>query len=177
MNDETLSPIDTVDLASAQVVAVNGALAAKPKRKRRKAAKPAARRTKKPDPILEASKASATPTIASLTEGAQPFEADPVADVSHAAGPSFDREARYIAAVFDPSTAARPDLAPPAPSKWWQRFVAPFVAVERGVVSEGDDALVIAPAPVFADLSKGDVQILAALIAAAVLAGVMLAVW
>lgn len=185
MNDEPLSQaIDPIDLTAAQVVAVNGAL--KPKRKRKASPKPQqeakprkARKTV--DPLLaeqQASKASATPHIASLTEGVQPFEARPAVVSPDAAGPSHhDREARYIASVFDPNTAPRPDLAPPAPSKWWQRFVAPFVAVERGVVSEGDDALVIAPAPVFADLSRGDVQAIGVIVAGVLALGVMLAVW
>lgn len=183
MNDEPLSQaIDPIDLTAAQVVAVNGAL--KPKRKRKASPKPQQearpRKARKVDPLLaeQASKASATPHIASLTEGAQPFEARPAVVSPDAAGPSHhDREARYIASVFDPNTAPRPDLAPPAPSKWWQRFVAPFVAVERGVVSEGDDALVIAPAPVFADLSRGDVQAIGVIVAGVLALGVMLAVW
>lgn len=85
-----------------------------------------------------------------------------------------------MATMFTSSTTPRPDLAPPAPSKWWQRFVAPFAAlwpVERGVVSDDGSTLTIEPAPVVLDLSKGDVRWLAGIVSAALIAVVMLAIW
>ncbi len=40
-----------------------------------------------------------------------------------------------------------------------------------------DDALVIAPAPVFADLSRGDVQAIGVIVGGVLALGVMLAGW
>lgn len=159
MNEETLSQIDPVDLTAAQVVAVNGAL--KPKRKRKASPKPQQeakpRKARKAvDPLLaeqQASKASATPHIASLTEGAQPFEARPAVVSLDAAGPSsFDPATRFVASVFKP--------------------------VERAEVT-ADDAgtLTIAPAPVWADLSRGDLRVVAVVIVGVLILGAVLAIW
>lgn len=155
MNEEPLSQIDPVDLTAAQVVAVNGAL--KPKRKRKASPKPQQGRTprKAVDPLLaahQASQASATHVDAPLTVGVQPREETPALGVIDAGVPISDPATRFVASVFQP--------------------------VERADVTTDDaGVLTIAPAPVWADLTKGDIRIVAAVVAGVLILGAVLAIW
>lgn len=136
MNDDTefepielnaLSPGNGLDIAPPP---------AKPKRKRRKAARP---RAKKLDPILAASKASAPTSPAHVASGAQPREEGPAVSPD-SAGPlplTGDHEAAYQAAVFQ--CEPQPDYEPPLP---------------------------IVPVYAFADLTRGQVRFIGGLAAA-----------
>ena len=172
-----IDAIVDADHVSAPTILPAPAKSPKPKRKR---AKKAAPRTKKPDPILEASKADAPTSPSHVATGAQPVEGGSAASPEAAEPVPFDREARFVASVFQADPRPRPDLALPTPSRWWQRFVAPFqgLFVERGVAREGSDgALVIDHVRVVADMGRKEVRAWVAILAASAVIGGALGWW
>lgn len=121
-----------VQLASSTELApVPDVLLPNPKRKRRTkaqmaAARAKAARTKKPDPILEASKACAV--IVSDEKDAPPLDDGAAVDINAAAPleltEPLDRQTRYIGTMFRADAKPVPN-APPPQSTWTKRFVLP----------------------------------------------------
>ena len=119
-------PNDTIDLTPAQEmprdVPVMGTepVKASRKRSRRKPTRKArAEKTKQPDPILEASKASAPPTP--NLQSAQPVEEAPTSTLLTDVGAAFvEARERSERRMF---ADARSTTAPPIKSTWAQRFV------------------------------------------------------
>lgn len=117
-------PNEVIDVADMpRDVPVLGAepIVAKPKRKRRKKVAPKVRTPKvKPvDPILEASKASAT--LSPDAADAQPIEEAPASSIVQGVGAIFEeaREDRFKKMFREPVSIT----APPIKSTWAERFV------------------------------------------------------
>lgn len=149
------------------------AVTAKPKRKRKKAAKP---RAPKLDPILAASKASAPATPdAQVAPGAQPLEESPAVSPD-AAGPlAPDPQTAFIAAVHSKERGDRmrralidnnPRSAPPFKSSWHQRFLAYLGAIEASVIDHPDGPLDLRPASILTQGERWALRIIPVLVVA-----------